>query len=111
MNHDKIQSNDLESFLQDANQLKEKLPSRLNATPENTAKGLVQLVLTLVDILVKLLEKQAMHRMDNGSLTESEIERLGQTFMLLEQKLDELKDHFDLTDEDLTLNLDFLGIK
>lgn len=106
----KIQTNDLEAFLKEANEVKEKLPERLNATPENTAKGLVQIVLTLVEIIRKLLEKQALRRMENDSLTDEEIERLGQTFMLLEEQMEKLKEHFDLDDKDLNLNLDFLGL-
>ncbi len=106
----KMDTNDLNAFLQEANEIKKKLPDRLNTTPENAAKGLVQLVLTLVDIIRQLLEKQALRRMENDSLTDAEVERLGQTFMLLEEKMEDLKKHFDLNDDDLKLNLDFLGL-
>lgn len=81
------------------------MPSRIDADPENAEHGLAKLVLTLVDILRQLLEKQAIRRMEAGSLSEVEIERLGETFLRLNQKLDELKAAFGLEDDDLRLNL------
>jgi hypothetical protein len=56
-----------------------------------------------------LLEKQAIRRMEAGSLTDDEVERLGETFLKLERKMNELKATFDLQDEDLNLNLGPLG--
>jgi uncharacterized protein YjiS (DUF1127 family) len=85
------------------------LPSRINADPEQVEKGLAQLVLTLVDLLRQLMERQALRRMENDALTDEQIERLGETFMKLEQRMDELKEHFGLRDEDLNLNLGPLG--
>ncbi|MFL5917802.1 MAG: gas vesicle protein K [Gaiellaceae bacterium] len=85
------------------------LPSRINADPERVEKGLAQLVLTLVELLRQLMERQALRRMESGTLTDEEIDRLGETFMKLEQRMDELKDHFELRDEDLNLNLGPLG--
>ncbi|MGH2504636.1 MAG: gas vesicle protein K, partial [Ktedonobacterales bacterium] len=66
-------------------------------------------VLTLVELLRQLLEKQAIRRMEAGSLTDDEVERLGETFLKLERKMNELKATFDLQDEDLNLNLGPLG--
>ncbi len=83
--------------------------SKLNLTPENVDSGLAKLVLTLVELLRKLVEKQAMRRVDGGSLTDGEIERLGETLMKLEMKMEELKKHFNLTDRDLNINLGPLG--
>jgi hypothetical protein len=85
------------------------LPSRINADPEQVEKGLAQLVLTLVELLRQLMERQALRRMENDTLTDEQIERLGETFMKLEQRMDELKEHFGLRDEDLNLNLGPLG--
>jgi Gas vesicle protein K len=85
------------------------LPSRINADPEQVEKGLAQLVLTLVDLLRQLMERQALRRMENDTLTDEQIERLGETFMKLEQRMAELKQHFGLRDEDLNLNLGPLG--
>ncbi len=83
--------------------------SHINATPGNTDSGIARLVLTLIELIRKLVEKQAMHRIDGNSLTEEQIENLGETLMKLEMKMDELKKHFNLTDKDLNLNLGILG--
>jgi hypothetical protein len=85
------------------------LSGRLNADPERVERGLVQLVLALVDLLRELMERQALRRMEGGSLDEEEIERLGLAFMKLNETMDELKEHFDLTSEDLQMNLGPLG--
>lgn len=85
------------------------LPRRINADQENVEQGLAKLVLTLIELLRQLLEKQAIRRMEAGSLTDDEIERLGETFLKLEKKMTELKATFNLQDEDLNLNLGPLG--
>jgi gas vesicle protein GvpK len=84
-------------------------PRRVEADPEKVERGLAQLVLTLVELLRQLMERQALHRMDAGTLTDEEIDRLGETFMKLADRMDELKRHFDLRDEDLNLDLGPLG--
>jgi len=83
--------------------------TRIDADPEKLEKGLAQLVLTLVDLLRDLMERQALRRIDDGTLCEEEVDRLGETFMLLDQRMGELKDVFGLTDEDLNLDLGPLG--
>jgi hypothetical protein len=82
---------------------------RIEADPENVEKGLVQLVLTIVELLRQLMERQALHRIEAGSLSQEEIERLGRTFMALSERMDELKEHFGLDEKDLNLNLGPLG--
>jgi hypothetical protein len=89
--------------------LPEAFPRRVNADPEQVERGLAQLVLTLVELLRQLMERQALRRMDTGTLTDEQIERLGETFMKLEQRMEELKAHFGLEDRDLNLNLGPLG--
>jgi uncharacterized protein YjiS (DUF1127 family) len=84
-------------------------PRRVNADPEQVERGLAQLVLTLVELLRQLMERQALRRMEQDTLTDDEIERMGETFMKLEQRMQELKDHFGLEDRDLNLNLGPLG--
>jgi CRISPR/Cas system-associated endonuclease Cas1 len=79
------------------------------ADPENVERGLAQLVLTLVELLRQLMERQAIRRVDAGGLDEDEIERLGTTLMLLEQRMEELREHFGLEPEDLNLDLGPLG--
>lgn len=85
------------------------MSTRISADPEQVERGLVQLVLTIVELLRQLMERQALHRMEAGGLSDDEVERLGQTFMALAERMEELKDHFGLTAEDLNLNLGPLG--
>lgn len=82
---------------------------RINAEPEDVERGLAQLVLTLVDFLRQLMERQAVHRMEAGELTDDEVERVGQTFMALEQRMGELREAFALSEEDLNVHLGPLG--
>lgn len=90
-------------------EVKDANPDRINIDPKNVEKGLAKLVLTLIELIRKLMEKQAMRRIEGGSLSDEEIERLGETFMKLEIKMKELKEVFGLKDEDLNLNLGPLG--
>lgn len=83
--------------------------SRIEADPERVERGLVQLVLTLVELIRQLMERQAIHRLDSGSLTAQQEEDLGLSLMRLAEKMDELKEHFDLDDDDLNLHLGPLG--
>lgn len=102
-------SGDLEGLAQELDRLGTAFPRRINADPEQVEKGLAQLVLTLVELLRQLMERQALRRMEQGALTDEQIERLGETFMKLEQRMNELKEHFGLEDRDLNLNLGPLG--
>lgn len=81
----------------------------LEIDSEKVEQGLAKLVLTLIELIRKLMEKQAIRRIEKGSLTDEQIEELGSTFMKLEEKMLELKEIFDLEDEDLNLNLGPLG--
>jgi Gas vesicle protein K len=85
------------------------LSGRLNADPERVERGLAQLVLAVVDLLRELMERQALRRMEGGSLDDDEIERLGTAFMKLNETMDELKEQFGLTDRDLEMSLGPLG--
>jgi uncharacterized protein YjiS (DUF1127 family) len=85
------------------------LPRRLNADPEGLEKGLAQLVLTVIELLRQLMERQALRRMESDTLSDEEVERLGRTFMALGERMDELKRVFGLEDEDLNLDLGPLG--
>lgn len=82
---------------------------RIEADSEDMARGLGQLVLTLVELLRQLMERQAIRRVEGGGLTDEQIEKLGQALMALEDRMDELKEVFGLTDEDLNLDLGPLG--
>jgi hypothetical protein len=85
------------------------LSDRIALDPETVERGLVQLVLTIVELLRQLMERQAVRRLDAGALTPDETERVGRTLMLLEQRMEELREHFGLTAEDLNLDLGPLG--
>src|SRR4051812_3111952 len=85
------------------------LPDRLNADPERVEQGLARLVLTVIELLRRVLEHQAVRRMDGGSLTDEEIERLGLALMKLNERMGELKDTFGLSDDDLSIDLGPLG--
>ena len=85
------------------------LRRRIDADPESVEKGLVSLVLTIVELLRQLMERQALRRVDGGTLAGDKIERIGSTLMCLEQKMTELRDHFGLEPEDLNLDLGPLG--
>ncbi len=81
------------------------IPERISADPELVENGLAKLVLSIIELIRRLLEKQALRRMDGGNLTDAQVERLGSALMKLEEKMDELKGVFGLTDEDLNLKL------
>lgn len=93
----------------DGDPLGEGIGGRLNADPATVEQGLAKLVLSLIELLRRLLEKQALRRIEAGSLSDDEIERMGETFLRLERKMDELKSTFGLTDGDLNLNLGPIG--
>jgi hypothetical protein len=82
---------------------------RIDADPESVERGLVSLVLTIVELLRQLMERQALRRADDGSLSDEQVENIGQTLMALEARMAELLDHFGLTQEDLNLDLGPLG--
>lgn len=100
---------DLEDFASELERAESPLPRRVNADPEGVERGLAKLVLTLIELLRQLMERQALRRIEAGSLSDAEVERLGQTFMKLGERMEELKDIFGLEDEDLNLNLGPLG--
>jgi len=81
------------------------IPERISADPESVENGLAKLVLSIIELIRRLLEKQALRRMDAGNLSEAEIERLGSALMKLEEKMAEMKQVFGLTDDDLNLSL------
>ncbi|SRR6187551_3387171 len=85
------------------------LPDRINADPERVEQGLARLVLTVIELLREVLEHQAVRRMDGGTLSDQEIERLGLALLKLRTRMDELKAIFGLTDEDLNIDLGPLG--
>jgi hypothetical protein len=100
---------DLDPFARDLRRLEDALSGRVEADPENVERGLAALVLTLVEFLRQLMERQALRRVEAGGLDEETIERLGSTLMALESRMSDLKEIFGLDDEDLNLDLGPLG--
>jgi len=82
---------------------------RIAIDPEDVSNGLGKLVLTLVEVIRQVLERQALRRIEAGSLTDEEIERLGMTFLRLSEEMERLKTHFGLEGEELNLDLGPLG--
>jgi len=111
----KVQSNSLEDFSKimqagwKSRVIRDEKDQRLNLDQDSVKNGLGQLVLTLVKLLHELLERQAIRRMEAGTLTESEIENLGTTFMMQAQEIERLRVEFGLAEEDLNLDLGPLG--
>jgi hypothetical protein len=83
-------------------------PERVTIDPEKVERDLARLVLGVVELLRQLLERQAVRRVESGTLSEDEIERLGETLLKLETRMRELKAAFGLGDEELSLELGLL---
>jgi hypothetical protein len=93
----------------DLRSLARALPERIEADAEHGEAGLARLALTLIELLRKVLEHQAVRRMDGGTLSAEEIERLGLALLRLNDRMQELKLTFGLSDEDLEIDLGPLG--
>ncbi len=85
------------------------LPQRLETQPDAVARDLGRLVLTIVELLRQLMERQAIRRVESGDLPDETVERLGLGLMRLADAMDELREHFDLEPEDLNIDLGPLG--
>ncbi|MBL1100253.1 gas vesicle protein K [Streptomyces coffeae] len=85
------------------------VPRRIEVDKESARQSLAGLVLTIVELLRQLMERQALRRIDQGGLSDEQIEKLGLTLMALEENMTELREHFGLTEEDLNLDLGPLG--
>ncbi|MET7603478.1 gas vesicle protein K [Streptomyces avermitilis] len=83
--------------------------NRLDLEPDTVERDLVKLVLTVVELLRQLMERQAVRRFDTGELTEDQEERIGLTLMLLDDRMTELCERYGLRPEDLNLDLGPLG--
>ncbi|MEV6318120.1 gas vesicle protein K [Streptomyces sp. NPDC051776] len=82
---------------------------RLEVDPESVERGLAGLVLTIIELLRQLMERQALRRVEQGGLSDEQIEKLGLTLMALEERMDELREEFGLEPEDLNIDLGPLG--
>ncbi|HWN26535.1 MAG TPA: gas vesicle protein K [Actinomycetospora sp.] len=84
-------------------------PNRIEIDKDEVRRDLMKLVLTIVELLRQLMERQAIRRVEQGDLTEQEEEDLGTSLMLLAEAMDELTEQFGLTPKDLNLDLGPLG--
>ena len=98
-----------EEFTRELRRVADALPPRINVDADSVEQGLAKLVLTLIEFIRRLLEKQAVRRMEGGSLSPEEVEALGLALMKLEAKMQELKAQFGLADEELNLDLGPVG--
>ena len=103
-----LTGNDLASLRSELEGIAERVP-RWNARPEDVQRSVVQLVLTLVEFVRSLLERQAIRRMEAGSLTAAQTEDVGHALMILEQTVDDLAWRFNLDRRDLNVDLGPLG--
>ena len=85
------------------------LPKRVDVDPDGVEQGLAKLVLTLIEFLRQLLERQAVRRMEGGSLDDEEVERVGLALMRLEEKIGEMAEIFGVDKRELNLELGPLG--
>lgn len=93
----------------DAPDTGEALAPRIDVNPATVEAGLAKLVLTVIELLRRVVERQALRRIEGGSLTDEEIERLGDTLMKLEKRMHEVADIFGLKVDELNLDLGPLG--
>lgn len=85
------------------------LAHRLETDPESIERDLFKLVLTIIELIRQLMEKQALRRVDEDDLSDEQIESLGLGLMKLEEAMEDLKSRYDLTAADLNLDLGPLG--
>jgi hypothetical protein len=104
-----LETSHVDEFVEQLRCVTDTLPSRINIDGQSVEQGLAKLVLTLIEFIRRLLEKQAVRRMEGGDLSPEQIEELGLAMMRLEAKLQELKTQFGLADEDLNLDLGPIG--
>jgi hypothetical protein len=104
-----IETSHTAEFVEQLRCVTDTLPSRINIDAQSVEQGLAKLVLTLIEFIRRLLEKQAVRRMEGGDLSPEQIEELGLALMRLEAKLQELKTQFGLESEDLNLDLGPIG--
>lgn len=86
------------------------LTGRVDTDRDTVERDLMKLVLTIIELLRQLMERQALRRVEEGDLSEAQEERMGLTLMLLEDRLTELRERYDLSAADLNLDLGPLGV-
>lgn len=90
-------------------EIAEALPSRIDVDPDAVGRDLARLVLTVIELLRRVVEHQAIRRMDDPDLTDEQIERMGVALLRLEEKMAEIRDVFGVAEDELNLDLGPLG--
>lgn len=98
-----------EELLAELTELADRLPARIDIDPDAVTQDLARLVLTLVELLRRVVEHQAIRRMDDGDLSDEQVERMGTALARLEEKMGEIRAVFGLAGEDLNIDLGPLG--
>jgi hypothetical protein len=104
-----VEVQELEAMREQLERLAKAPPPRWNADPEDVRRSVVKLVLTLIEFIRQLLERQAIRRMDAGTLTADQTEAVGLALMRLEETIRDLGTQFGIAPEDLTLDLGPVG--
>ena len=105
----RAEAEELDAMREQLQRLADAGPARWNADPEDVRRSVAKLVLTLVEFIRQLLERQAIRRMEAGTLTEEQTESVGLALMRLEEAISEIGAQFGLSPEDLTLDLGPVG--
>ena len=105
----KVDTDDPALFAAQLREIAPALPERIATNADDVEAGVAKLVLTLVEFLRRVLEHQAVRRMEGGSLTDEQVEQLGLALLRLQDRLTELKNAFGLADQDLNIDLGPLG--
>ncbi len=85
------------------------LPSNVDIDPDQVATDLARLVLTLIELIRRVVEHQAVQRMDDTDLSDEQVERMGLALLRLEEKMGEVRDVFGLAADELNIDLGPLG--
>jgi hypothetical protein len=85
------------------------LPSRIDVDPDAVQQDLARLVLTVVELLRRVVEHQALRRMDEGGLSDEQVENMGLALLRLEEKMQEIREVFGVAEEDLNVDLGPIG--
>jgi hypothetical protein len=104
-----VESDDPDLLVRELQRLNGSLQTRVNISPGSVEKDLAKLVLGLIEFIRRLLEKQAIRRVEAGGLSADQVENLGLALLKLESKVQELKGQFGLSDQDINLDLGSMG--
>lgn len=100
---------DRDALMAELTELAEHLPTHVDVDPDAVGRDLARLVLTLIELLRRVVEHQAIRRMEDPDLADEQIERMGTALLRLEEKMTEVKEVFGLAGEELNIDLGPLG--